>query len=75
MCDISWCRRAEYCRSCLDGIGYVVKFSLRCLEIGFFFITFFENEGLLHYANEVWAQGGDRTSDRLRYCSELGKLA
>ena len=39
------------------------------------FITFFENEGLLHYANEVWAQGGDRTSERLRYCSELGKLA
>ena len=64
MCDISWCRRAEYCRSCLDGIGYVVKFSLRCLEIGFFFfITFFENEGLLHYANEVWVPGGDRTGD------------
>ena len=35
MCDISWCWRAEYCRSRLDGIGYVVKFSLTCLEIGF----------------------------------------
>ena len=40
----------------------------------FFFLKFRENEGLLHYANEVWAQE-DRTSDRLRYCSELGKLA
>ena len=62
MCDISWCWRAEYCRSRLDGIGYVVKFSLTCLEIGFF-IKFFENEVLLHYANEVWVPGVDRTSD------------
>ena len=40
-----------------------------------FFIKFLENEGLLHYANEVWVPGGDRTSDRLRYCSKLGELA